>query len=186
MLLSYFDLIPSFFIENDYSTYVLMGLMFCVGITIGADSRIFKAIREFGFKIMIIPLATIIGTLIGVTLASLIVKQYSVWECMAVGSGFGYYSLSSIFITEYKGAELGTVALISNIIREIITLLFAPIIVVLFGKLAPICAGGATTADTTLPIISKVSGNEFIIVAIVHGITVDLTVPFLVPFFCNI
>ena len=40
------------------------------------------------------------------------------------GSGFGYYSLSSIFITEYKGAELGTIALLSNISREIITLLF--------------------------------------------------------------
>ena len=46
---------------------------------------------------------------------------------MAVGAGFGYYSLSSIFITEYKGPELGTIALLSNITREIITLLFAPV-----------------------------------------------------------
>ena len=29
--------------------------------------------------------------------------QRSPLDCMAVGAGFGYYSLSSIFITEYKG-----------------------------------------------------------------------------------
>ena len=42
---------------------------------------------------------------------------------MAINSGFAYYSLLSILITEYRGAELGTIALLVNIIREMITLL---------------------------------------------------------------
>ncbi|MFI3322463.1 MAG: lysine exporter LysO family protein, partial [Rikenellaceae bacterium] len=107
-------------------------------------------------------------------------------DTMAVGAGFGYYSLSSIFITEYKGAELGTIALLSNIIRELITLLLAPLLVVWFGRLAPISAGGATTMDTTLPIITRFSGEEFVVLSIFHGTVVDFTVPFLVPFFCSI
>ncbi|HAD01761.1 MAG TPA: hypothetical protein DCE74_06040, partial [Porphyromonadaceae bacterium] len=82
----------------------------------------------------------------------------SLTDCLAVGSGFGYYSLSSVFITQYKGAEMGTIALTANIIREILTLLAAPLMVRYFGRLAPICAGGATTMDTTLPIITRYSG----------------------------
>ncbi|MFI3261735.1 MAG: lysine exporter LysO family protein [Rikenellaceae bacterium] len=186
VLLSFYGFIPEFLVENDFSIYVLMALMFCVGITIGSDSRIVSAVREYGFKILTLPVATVLGTLVAMVVASTIFTQYSIWDCMAVGSGFGYYSLSSIVITEYKGAELGTIALMSNVIREILTLLFAPFIVVAFGKLAPIAAGGATTADTTLPIISKVSGKEFVIVAIVHGISVDLSVIILVPFFCGL
>ena len=107
-------------------------------------------------------------------------------DCLAVGSGFGYYSLSSIFITEYRGAELGTIALAANIIREIITLLGAPLLVCWFGKLAPICAGGATTMDTTLPVITRFSGKEFVVISIFHGFIVDFSVPFLVTFFCKL
>ena len=105
---------------------------------------------------------------------------------MAVGSGFGYYSLSSVFITQYKGAELGTVALMTNIFREIITLLFAPLLVRFFSPLAPICAGGATTMDTTLGVITRFSGREYVFIAVFHGAVVDFTVPFFVTFFCGL
>ena len=102
-----------------------------------------------------------------------------------MGAGFGYYSLSSIFITEYKGAELGTVALLANIIRELLTLLLAPLLARWFGPLAPISAGGATTMDTTLPVITQASGQRFVVVSIYHGFLVDFSVPFLVTLFCG-
>jgi len=113
-------------------------------------------------------------------------SQRSSSECMAIGAGFGHYSLSSIFITEYKGPELGTIALLSNIMREITALLGAPLLVKYFGKLAPISVGGATTMDTTLPIITRCSGKEFVIISIFHGFVVDFSVPFLVTFLCSI
>jgi uncharacterized membrane protein YbjE (DUF340 family) len=105
---------------------------------------------------------------------------------LAVSSGFGYYSLSSILITEYKGVTLGTIALRANIFREVFTLLLSPWMVKYFGKLAPICAGGATTMDTTFPVILKNSGKDYSIVAIYHGFVTDFSVPFLVTFFCSL
>lgn len=177
------DLI-SIFNNADYTIYVLYVLMFFVGISIGSDKNIIPAIKKNGFRILILPITTIIGTLLGVSISSLFVDR-SIFDCLAVGSGFGYYSLSSIFITEYKGVELGTIALVSNILRELITLLFAPFLVFAFGRLAPIASGGATSMDSTLPVISVVSGNEFVMLAVVHGIVVDFTVPFLVTFFCS-
>ena len=105
---------------------------------------------------------------------------------IALLQGFGYYSLSGILITGSKGAELGTVALLSNIIRELLTLLGTPLLARWFGSLAPIAAGGATTADTTLPVITRTCGDELAVVSIYHGMVVDFSVPFLVTFFCSL
>ena len=167
--------VPALLTAEEPTLYALYVLMFLVGISIGSDKKALEALKHQNFKIILVPLATIIGTLAGSALISLVLGGKSLTDCLAVGSGFGYYSLSTIFITQYKGAELGTIALLA-----------APLLVRYFGKLAPISVGGATTADTTLPIITRFCGKEFVIISIVHGISVDLSVPFLVTFFCTI
>lgn len=65
------------------------------------------------------------------------------------------------------------------------TLLGAPLMVRWFGKLSPISSGGATTMDTTLPIITRTAGQDLVIVSLFHGFVVDFSVPFLVTFFCS-
>ncbi|MFI3321962.1 MAG: lysine exporter LysO family protein [Rikenellaceae bacterium] len=186
LLLSRLNLLDALFYGADYTSYVLYFLMFFVGISVGSDTSIVGSVKKYGFKIFLLPIATIIGTLVGCAVLGMVWGGRSVSECMAVGSGFGYYSLSTIIINQIKGAELGTVGLISNISREIITLLFAPLLVTIFGRLAPISSGGATTMDTTLPIITQTSGKEFVVLAIFHGFCVDFSVPFLVTFFASL
>lgn len=186
VILSRYDLLTDLFYSADYTSYILYILMFCVGISIGSDTKILDSARKFGLKIIFLPIATIIGTLGATAILSLVWDGRTFSESMAVASGFGYYSLSTIFITQIKGAELGTVALIANVAREIITLLFAPLLVMIFGRLAPISAGGATTMDTTLPIITECSGKEFVVISIFHGFVVDFSVPFLVTFFASL
>lgn len=179
--------------EGDWARYVLYLLMLQVGLSIGSDRELGKILKTVRPKLLLVPLATIIGTLSFSALAALLITRWSVADCLAVGSGFAYYSLSSILITELKAAslgvqlatELGTIALMANILREIIALLGAPLFVKYFGRFAPICAGGATTMDTTLPIITQYSGKDLVFVAILHGLLVDLSVPFLVSFFCS-
>lgn len=178
--------IPEGFLSEQISTYVLYALMFLVGVTIGYDKELLRSLRKTNWRILFVPLATIVGTLGGVALVSMLLPQWTMTESMAVGSGFGYYSLSSIFITQYKGAALGTIALMSNIMREIIALLATPLLLRWFGRLAPISVAGATSMDTTLPIITQYSGRDYVLIAISHGIIVDLTVPFLVTFFCSV
>lgn len=186
MLCGVFHLIPYDFSDSNLSYYALGALMFCVGLSIGNDPNTLKSFRTLNPRLVFLPVMTILGTLAGCAVVSLFIGNRTLTDCLAVGSGFGYYSLSSIFITEYKGAELGTVALLSNIMRELIALLFAPLLVKYFGKLAPISVGGATTMDTTLPIITRCSGKEFVIVSFFHGFIVDFSVPFLVTLFCSI
>lgn len=179
-------LIPTDIIGDGASRIALCALMFCVGISIGSDSKVLGNLRKLDPHLLWLPVMTITGTLAGSAIVSVGLPGRGVTDCLAVGSGFGYYSLSSIFINEYKGTELGTVALLANIMREIITLLGAPLMVRWFGKLAPISAGGATSMDTTLPIIARCSGEEYVILSIAHGFAVDFSVPFLVTLFCNL
>ena len=178
--------IPERLIGGKAGNMALFALMFSVGVSLGNDSGILADIRRMDPRLLLLPLMTIIGTLTGCTLVSVLIPRLSALDCLAIGSGFGYYSLSSIFITQYKGSVMGTVALLANIMREIITLLGAPLMVRIFGKLAPISAGGATSMDTTLPIITRCSGESFSILSIFHGFVVDFSVPFLVTFFCTI
>lgn len=178
--------VPQGFLDSDVSYYALCALMFCVGISIGCDTSVLKSFRKVNPRLMFLPMMTIVGTLAGCAAASLVLGHRQLTDCLAIGSGFGYYSLSSIFITEYRGPELGTIALLANICREILTLLCAPLLARYFGKLAPISVGGATSMDTTLPIITRASGEQFIIVSIFHGFCVDFSVPFLVTFFCSL
>ena len=172
--------------ESDISFYALCLLMGSVGISIGNNPQTLKSFRTLSPRLALLPLMTIVGTLAGSALISFVLTHRSLTDCLAIGSGFGYYSLSSIFITEYRGAEPGTVALLANIVRELLTLLGAPLLVRWFGRLAPIAAGGATTMDTTLPIILKTSGTDLVVVALYHGFVVDFSVPFLVTLWCSL
>ena len=178
--------IPAAWLSTDISKWILYTLLFFVGIQIGSAKNIFPAVRSFGSKIMLIPVATTIGTFVAVFLVSFLLPGRSSIDCLAAGSGFAYYSLSSILISEYRGPELGTIALLANIFREFFVLIFTPWMVRYFGKLAPVCAGGATTMDTTLPVITRHSGSDYVVIALFHGMVIDFSVPLWVSFFLSL
>mgnify|MGYP005865343317 CR=1 FL=1 len=182
------------FDTHTISMYILYALMLQVGVSIGSNKNLKTIISHLHPKMLLIPLGTIIGTLLFSALASILVSQWSVFDCMAVGSGFAYYSLSSILITQFKepsiglqlATELGTIALLTNIFREMMSLVGAPLFRKYFGRLAPITAAGVNSMDVVLPVITRFSGPEVIPVAIFHGILLDVSMPMFVSFFCHL
>lgn len=171
--------------QSNLTMYILYALMLQVGLSIGSSKDLKYIISDIRLKYLLIPLATICGTLLFSALASLLISRWSIFDCMAVGSGFAYYSLSSILITQFKEAsiglqlatELGTIALLSNIFREMMALLGTPLLCKYFGKLAPISAAGVNSMDVVLPMITRYSGKDMMPVAIFHGILIDMSVP---------
>ena len=168
------------------SAYVLYALMFCVGITLGNDRTLAGRVRRLDPRLALLPVATAVGTLAGAALAAPLLAEWSLTDSLAVGAGFGYYSLSSIFIDDFRWPELATIALLCNVMREIFTLLAAPLVARWCGPLAAVSIGGATTFDTTLPIITQAAGRPYAVVSVFHGCVLDFSVPFLVTFFCTV
>lgn len=193
-LLGIADMLPLDKLQSNLTLYILYALMLQVGISIGCSKNLKSIVSQLRPKFLLIPLATILGTLLFSALASLLLARWSVFDCMAVGSGFAYYSLSSILITQFKEAslglqlatELGTIALLSNIFREMMALLGTPLLCKYFGKLAPISAAGVNSMDVVLPMITRYSGSDMLPVAILHGLLIDMSVPFFVSFFCQL
>ena len=179
---------------GDLATLMLYALILQVGLNIGANGALGALLRNLKITTLMLPIFTILGTLVFSAAASLCLGEWSMADCMAVGSGFGYYSLSSLLIAQLKEAsagvviasQLGAIALLSNIFREILSLLGAPLYAKVFGRFAPIASAGSTSMDVCLPIISRYSGADLVPIAIIHGMTLDLCVPVLVTFFCGL
>jgi uncharacterized membrane protein YbjE (DUF340 family) len=162
--------------------WTLYGLLFLIGLVVGGSQGAWRGItlsRDLG----LVPLAAILGTLAGVGLAAAALPGLGLREALAVGAGFGYYSLSSILVTSLRGEALGVVALLANLLREIITLLLAPVLARLFGPLAPIASGGATAMDTTLPVIVQAVGADYAMLAVWSGLVLSLLAPLLISIF---
>lgn len=182
------------FDAHSVSMYILYALMLQVGVSIGSNRNLKEIIGSLQWKMLLVPLSTVAGTLIFSALASLLLSRWSIFDCMAVGSGFAYYSLSSILIAQFKtpsvglqiATELSTIALLANIFREMMALIGTPLIKKCFGRTAPISAAGVNSMDVVLPMIIRYSGKEMIPIAIIHGILIDMSVPFFVSLFCSL
>jgi uncharacterized membrane protein YbjE (DUF340 family) len=73
--------------------------------------------------------------------------------------------------------ELGALGFVVNFLRELITIIATPLLA-RFDKRVPVAFGGATTMDTTLPIITHYCGSETLITAFSSGFALSLIAPF--------
>lgn len=184
ILAAQFGILPAILIYHsdrvtEYSLYLLLLI---VGYDIGRDkSAVVRLITKDKFAFFI-PLGTIVGTLIGGYIASLFINL-SANDSLAVAAGFGWYSLSAVIITKMKSADLGSIAFLANVFRELLSILLIPVIAKRVGPYVSIVPGGATTMDTTLPIIEKYAGESAAIVAFAHGLILSALVPIIVPIF---
>lgn len=168
--------------------YSLAILVFAIGLDLGLNKSIFKDFKILGFKIIFIPILVAIGSLLGAILSGLFFGL-TMGESAAIGSGFGWYSLSAILISNLHSIELGSLAFLTNIFREILTIIFLPILARYlnkFNKFLLIAPGGATTMDVTLPLIKELGGDSIVIPAFLNGLALSALVPFLVPLFLKL
>ncbi|GMB01167.1 lysine exporter LysO family protein [Pelosinus sp. IPA-1] len=166
-------------------TYVLAAMLFGVGISIGHNRRELVKIKAVGWRILLVPLAIAAGSLLGASIASLFFNM-SLKEVLVVGAGFGWYSLSSVLITQLYNAELGAIAFLANVFRELMAFVLIPFLAIHVGKVVAIAPGGATTMDSTLPIIAKMTDTSTAMIAFVSGLILTTLVPFLIPLLLTI
>lgn len=158
---------------------ILYLLMFTVGVSIGMRRGIFQKIREYHIRIFIIPLGTIAGSLLGGLLCSLLL-QLPIGYGTAIASGMGWYSLSGATLSKLVSAEIGSVAFLSNLMREIFSFLLIPFLATHLNYFTCIASAGATSEDTTLPMMLKYTNEETIILSVLNGVICSFFVPILI------
>lgn len=175
---------PEYFIlyANQGVTIGLSVLLFFVGIDIGKNKEVFNTIRKIGWKVVLIPFSIAIGSVLGAVVAGFLVRL-PLWEAAAVGAGMGWYSLSAVIIDQLHSTELGAIAFLSNVLRELLAILILPLIARYLKPIYTIAPAGATAMDTTLPLIARYTSAEVAVMAVISGAILSSMIPFLVPFF---
>lgn len=162
-----------------HSDLILVFLMFSVGISVGMHHGLIAKIRAYHIKILLIPLGIIVGSVLGGVVCSLLLGL-PLHEGISVASGMGWYSLSGVAISNFAGAELGSIAFLSNLMREIFSFFSIPLIAKYFNGYSCIAPAGATSEDTTLPMMIRYTNEETVVLSVINGILCSAAVPVLI------
>ena len=95
-------LFPGSNIVHKLSFWSLCILMMMVGMSVGGNPDLVSSIKSMNPRVALLPLATILGTYAGCIIVNLFLG-YGLADILAVSSGFGYYSLSSVLISGSRG-----------------------------------------------------------------------------------
>jgi uncharacterized membrane protein YbjE (DUF340 family) len=155
------------------SWWLLLLFMFLIGLDL-AYTPINRS--WLNWKILLVPLGCILGSLFGAYLSYLLLDSLSLTDALLFSQGYGFYSMSGIVISELKGAELGSIALINDLFREIFAILLMYCIGWRYPR-AAISSAGATAMDVTLPMVKQACGNDFIPHAMVSGFILSVIAP---------
>jgi len=170
---------PNWIQPDQISGHVLNALLFFIGIQMGQDGiRLGSAIKRK--EILLLPLGTALGSLIGGGILSLFVPQ-GLGESLSIAGGFGWYSLSGVMITDLGNAYVGSIAFLSNIFRETLAMLLIPLLARTSMPNLAIGVAGATSMDVTLPLIAVYNGSDSVPLSVSHGSILSLLVPIVVP-----
>lgn len=184
MLLGYFT--KSHF-EFDIGLVIQFGLyflLFFIGIDIGKNENIIGDLKKLNKKVLFLPFITILSSLAGGAVASIFLSL-TMSETIAVSAGMGWYSFSAIELSKVS-VELGGIAFLSNIFRELLAIIFIPIIAKKVGALESVSVAGATAMDSVLPIINRSTSAEISIISFYSGLVISIVVPILIPILVNI
>ena len=183
MVIGYF--LPTGYLPPENTmTVLLMILILLVGIGLKGSGITLKEVllNKRGVQMSIIfTLAVLIGGLV----FAMIFTDVSWTQGLALSSGFGWYSLSAIIMTDAYGAIWGSVALFNDLIREFFALIFIPVFMRKYPS-ASVGLGGATSLDFTLPIIQQSGGLKVVPLAISFGFIINIVSPVLMVLFSSL
>lgn len=161
-------------------------MIFIAGIEIGSNRGILKRICNLHSALLAlaIPLAVACGSICGALLLGHI-AGLSAHDSLLVGGGLGWYSFSSVVISAMYSTEIGTVAFLANMMREISGFFLIPLLVRVHKFLA-LAPSGAATMDSGLPVVIKYTNLHVGMYSFINGLVLTLIVPVLISWLLSL
>ena len=166
-------------VTGDIITLGLCTLLMMVGIDMGAEGSMLENLRKAGLRVFVTPVAVILGTFAGSLLMSLFLP-ISAKECLAVGAGFGWYSLAPGILMENGFALAGAISFLHNVMREVFSIAAIPFVAEKIGYIECVSLPGACAGDVCLPVVQRSAGSRTAIYSVFSGGTLSIAVPLLV------
>ena len=154
-------------------------LLFLVGMDMGKQGTMLADIKAAGFKVLLVPAAVVVGTFAFAAVAALVLPV-SVKDSVASSAGFGWYSLAPTLLQSYS-LTISATAFLSNVMREIFSIIFVPVVARKIGYVECTALAGATAMDTLLPVVVGATHERITIYSFVTGVILSLAVPVLIP-----
>lgn len=154
-------------------------LLFLVGLDMGRQGTALRDIRAAGPRVLLLPLATATGTLSVAALMGLFLPM-GAKAAAAAAAGFGWYSLAPTLLAPYS-LTVSAVAFLSNMMREVLSILTIPLVARWLGHVECAALPGAAAMDTVLPVVVGATSQRNTIYAFASGVVLSLLVPLLVP-----
>lgn len=161
---------------------VLFILLMLIGINLRNSAMPLKQML-LNIHGMVLALWVIISSLVGGMIAATCLG-IPLNQGLAMASGFGWYSLTGILVSDHLGPILGSAAFLNELLRELVALVMIPILIGRYPSTA-IGYAGATAMDFTLPVIQQSGGNNCVPTAIISGFILSILVPILVVTFAS-
>ncbi|MGL4983425.1 MAG: lysine exporter LysO family protein [Plesiomonas sp.] len=162
------------------SEYALIFLLWLIGIQLRNSNMPLRQIL-LNRRGMLIAVVVLISSLLGGLIAALLLGL-PINKGLAIASGFGWYSLSGIMLTDALGPVLGSAAFFNDLLRELVAIMIIPLLVRRYSMSA-VGIGGATAMDFTLPVIQKSGSVQLVPAAIVSGFILSLSAPVFMALF---
>lgn len=162
------------------ATALLLALLALYGREFGRQWPVVRAfILSARWRLLLVPLVGGLGSLAG-GLGAGWLMGISPREALAAAAAFGWYSLAGVLVDRLAGPAAGALAFLANVLRELLAVLAVPL---LAPRLAPsrrwllVLPGGATTMDTSLPVLAAATDTPTTALAFVHGLALSLVAP---------
>jgi len=155
-------------------------LLIFIGLDLGLDGTVVENFKKVGLRILVFPAVVMVGTLAGAAACSLFM-ELSLKECLAIGAGFGWYTLAPGIIMENGYVTASAVAFLHNVMRELFSIIFIPLVAKKIGYIETTGMPGAAAMDVCLPIVEKSTRSDIAVYSFVSGVILSTAVPILVP-----
>lgn len=159
-------------------------LLALVGIDLGIEGTVVENFKSVGLRILVFPFATVVGTMVGALICAPILG-ITIRESLAVGAGFGWYTLAPGLIMEAGYINASAIAFLHNVMRELSAIVLIPIVAQKIGYIETTGMPGAAAMDVCLPIVERSTRSDIAVYSFVSGVVLTLVVPILVPLIIN-
>ncbi len=163
-------------------TIGLCVLLIFVGLDLGVEGQVINNFKNAGLRILALPVAIALGTMAGAVVCSVLLPV-SMGESLAIGCGFGWYSLGAGILMDAGYMTAGAISFMHNVMREVFSIILVPIVARYVGYVEAIALPGAPGMDVCLPIVERSTSGTVAVYSFISGLALSLSVALLVPLF---